>query len=130
MIIDKDFRVKKSLASSLSEIANILGPQVTEAELIPVLDKLSKEEGEIQNTLLKSLPKFLKNLNKNSRRNYLDRLKKLLNPREKWRTRMEFSNIIAEYHNVFDDEITYKQILPIALNFCFDDVKLFNLLGS
>ena len=122
MVLDKDFRVKKSLVSSLSEIANIVGPKITETELVPVLDRLGKDEGEIQNTLLKILPKFLKNLNKSSRRGYLDRLKRLLNPREKWRTRMEFAMIIGEYYGVFDDEITYKQILPIALNFCFDDV--------
>ena len=123
MVTDKDSRVKKSLASSLSEIANILGPSITESELIPVLDRLSKEDGEIQNTLLKTLPKFLRNLNKPLRRGYLERLRRLLNPREKWRTRMEYAIIIGEYHGVFDDEITYKQIFPIALNFCFDDVK-------
>ena len=65
---------------------------------------------------------LLRNLNVDSRRGYLDRLKKLLNPREKWRTRMEYSLIIGEYYNVYDDEITYKQIFPISLSFCFDDV--------
>jgi hypothetical protein len=122
MVSDKDFRVRKSIVSSLSEICNILGPQITETDLVPVLNKFSKDEGEIQNTLLKTLPKLLRNLDINSRRGYLDRLKKLLNPREKWRTRMEYSNIIGEYYNVFDEEITYKQIFPISLSFCFDDV--------
>jgi serine/threonine-protein phosphatase 4 regulatory subunit 1 len=122
MATDRDFRVKKSLSSSLAEIANILGPEVTERDLIPYLDKLYKEEGEIQNTILKILPDFLKHIHKNMRRNYLDKLKRLLNPREKWRNRKEYAVIIGNFHNVFDVEITYKQILPIALNFCLDDV--------
>jgi serine/threonine-protein phosphatase 4 regulatory subunit 1 len=122
MAADKDFRVRKSIASSIAEIGIIIGQEVTETELVPVFDKLYKEEGEIQNSLLKILPKFLKNLNKSYRRSYLERLKRLLNPREKWRMRMEFSTIIGEYYSVFEDEITYKQILPISIHFCLDDV--------
>jgi len=97
---------------------------LTELELVPVFEKLSRDEGEIQNTLLKGMPKFLKNVNPGSRRTYLERLKKLLNPREKWRTRIDYSAIIGEYHSIFDEEITYKQILPICLNFCLDDVSI------
>lgn len=119
---DKDSRVKRSLASSLAEIANILGPEITEKELIPILDKFYNMEGEIQNTILKILPEFLKKIPQSLRRNYLDKLKRLLNPREKWRSRMEYSKIIGKYCNVFDDDVTYKQIFPIALNFCLDDV--------
>jgi hypothetical protein len=129
MVNDKDFRVKKSLASSLPEIANIVGKEITESELVPVLDRLNNTDGDLQNTILKALPNFLKHLNDSSKRLYLDRLRRFLNPREKWRTRLEFSAIIGEFANVFDDEITYKQIFPIALNFCFDDVK-FLLLRS
>ena len=125
MVTDKDSRVRKSLASSLAEVANIVGLQVTENELVPVLDKFSKDEGEIQNTLLKTLPQFLKSLKEPSRRSYLERLRRFLNPREKWRTRMEYSAILGEYSGVFDDEITYKQIFPISLNFCFDDVNIY-----
>ncbi len=123
MVTDKDSRVKKSLASSLPEIANIVGNEIAEAELLPVMDRLNNSDGEIQNTILKALPNFLKHLKDSSKRNYLDRLRRFLNPREKWRTRQDFSAIIGEFSSVFDDEITYKQIFPIALNFCFDDVN-------
>jgi hypothetical protein len=127
MVTDKDFRVKKSLASSLPEIANILGKDITETELVPVLDRLNNSDGDLQNTILKSLPHFLKHLKESSKCNYLDRLRRFLNPREKWRTRLEFSAIIGEFAYVFEDEITYKQIFPIALNFCFDDVRFYLL---
>jgi serine/threonine-protein phosphatase 4 regulatory subunit 1 len=123
MVNGKEFKVRKSLASSIQEIANILGSEITEKELIPIMDKLYKEEGEIQNIMMKNTPKFLKSLKKDSRKQYLDRLKKMLNPREKWRVKKEYSKVIGHYDFVYDDEITYKQILPISLHFCLDDVK-------
>jgi serine/threonine-protein phosphatase 4 regulatory subunit 1 len=122
MATDRDYRVRNSIASSLYEIGKIIGPELTEAELIPVFDRLSREEGDMQNTLLRILPNFLKDLSKATRRSYLEKLKRFLNPKEKWRIRMEFSSIIGEYDSVFDDEITYKQIFPISLYFCVDDV--------
>lgn len=129
MVTDKDLRVKKSLASSLPEVAKILGNEISETELLPVLDRLNNSDSEIQNTILKSLPHFLKNIKESTKRNYLERLRKFLNPREKWRTRLEYSAIIGQFSNVYDDEITYKQIFPISLNFCFDDV-FFSLIRS
>jgi serine/threonine-protein phosphatase 4 regulatory subunit 1 len=123
MVNGKEFKVRKSLASSIQEVAAILGSEITEKELIPIMDKLYKEEGEIQTIMMKNTPKFLKSLRKDLRKQYLDRLKKMLNPREKWRTKKEYSKVIGHYDFVYDDEITYKQIFPISLNFCLDDVK-------
>lgn len=130
MVYDKDFKVRKSLASSLCEVSNILGSEITEKELVPVMEKFYKEEGEIQAKILRSMPKFMSCIGKDMRFSYLDKLKKLLNPREKWRVRMEYSAIIGDYANIFDEEITYKQIFPIALNFCVDDVNWFVTLGK
>jgi hypothetical protein len=41
---------------------------------------------------------------------------------------MDYSIIIGEYYGVYDEEITYKQIFPIALNFCFDDVNIISII--
>lgn len=122
MAYGKEAKVRKSISSSISEIAHILGKEITEKELIPVFEKLYKEEGEIQNTILKNIPKFLKEINPDLRKGYLEKLKRMLNPWEKWRVRQTYSKIIGEFHDVYDDEVTYKQILPINLHFCLDDV--------
>jgi hypothetical protein len=29
---------------------------------------------------------------------------------------------VSDYSNIFDDETTYKNLLPVCLNFCLDDV--------
>lgn len=73
-------------------------------------------------TILKNMPKFLKKLQPTSRNIYLDKIIRLPNPRDKWRTRAEKSKSISKYSSVFDDEITYTHLLPICLQYCVDDV--------
>lgn len=121
---EKEYRVRKSIASSIGEVSKIIGPGLTESDLLPIFDRLFREEAEIQNVLLKIMPAFLKTLSNSKRRLYLDKLKKLLNPREKWRTRKEFSRITGQYDSVFEEEVSYKQIVPICISFCLDDVRI------
>jgi serine/threonine-protein phosphatase 4 regulatory subunit 1 len=122
MATDREYRVKRSIASSIGEIANIIGPQLTESDIIPILEKLYLEEGDIQILILKNIPMLLKNVPDEKRINYLDKLQRVTNPREKWRTRSDYSRIVSNYSSVFDEETTYNQILPIAMQFCLDDV--------
>ena len=35
----------------------------------------------------------------------------------------EIADNLPEFMHFFDDEITYKHLLPICLNYCLDDVK-------
>ena len=78
MSTDKYFKVRKSLASSINEIASIIGKQETESVLIPIFERFYREEGEIQKTIYKSMPKFLLNVQPEKRKQYLDKFKKLL----------------------------------------------------
>jgi serine/threonine-protein phosphatase 4 regulatory subunit 1 len=123
MATDREYRVKRSIASSIGDIATIIGQEETEAELFGVMEKLYREEGEMQTLILKNIPKILKIISPQNRNNYLDKLQRIVNTREKWRTRQEYAKIIGDYNTVFDDNATFKQILPIALTFCLDDVS-------
>ncbi len=122
MASDKDFRVKKSIASSIGEVAKIIGKEPTQEDLLSIVEKLYKEEGEIRNIIMKNAPLILKNLDTNYKLTYLEKLRRFLNIKEKWRTRFEYAKIIASFNFVYDDDITYKQVFPISLNFCTDDV--------
>ena len=118
MANDKDYRVKKSIASSIGEISKIIGKENTQEDLLGIVEKLYKEEGEIRNIIMKNAPMILRNLENNYKLTYLEKLRRFLNIKEKWRTRFEYAKIIASFNYVFDDDITYKQIFPISLNFC------------
>lgn len=124
MAADKYYSVKKSIASSLGDISNILGREWTESDLICITEKYYKDEGnEIKNLIMHSIPTLLLNINQNYRLAYLEKLRIFLSTKEKWRTRLEFSKILSKFNFLYSDEITYKQVFPISLNFCTDDVS-------
>jgi len=122
MSTDKYFKVRKSLASSINEVSAILGKEETELVLIPIFDRFYREEGEIQKTIYRSMPKFLMNVQTEKRKTYLEKLKRLLRSREKWRTKKEYVEILGNLGGVFEDDLTFNQILPVCLNMCFDEV--------
>lgn len=123
MSTDKYFKVRKSLASSINEVSAILGKEETETVLIPIFDRFYREEGEIQKTIYRSMPKFLMNVQTEKRKTYLEKLKRLLRSREKWRTKKEYVEILGNLGGVFEDDLTFNQILPVCLNMCFDEVS-------
>jgi len=45
LVRDNQWKVRKTLSYSLHEIANILGPELTEEELLPVLENFLKDSG-------------------------------------------------------------------------------------
>lgn len=122
MSSDKYYKVRKSLASSINEIANIIGKKDTDQYLIPIFDRFYREEGEIQRAIYKSMPKFLININQEKRIAYLEKLKKMMTGREKWRIKKECVDILGNLGGVFDDTIAYEQIFPICIKFCVDEV--------
>lgn len=55
-----DFQTKKSLACSIHEIARILGPEITDAELIDIFDKFLNDAAvEVRISAIKNLHIFL-----------------------------------------------------------------------
>lgn len=122
MTADKYFKVRKSLASSINEVANIIGKKDTEQYLIPIFDRFYREEGEIQRAIYKTMPQFLLNVNENKRIGYLEKLRKMITGREKWRTKKECVDILGNLGGVFDDDVAYEQIFPICVKLCVDEV--------
>lgn len=122
MTNDKYFKVRKSLASSINEISNIIGKEETEKTLIPIFDRFYREDGEIQRAIYKSMPKFLLNINYEKRIAYLERIKKLMNGREKWRVKKECVEILGNLGGVYEEDITFELIFPICVKLCVDEV--------
>ena len=122
MTTDKYFKVRKSLASSINEIANIIGKEETEKTLIPIFDRFYREDGEIQRAIYKTMPKFLLNINYEKRISYLERIKKLMNGREKWRVKKECVEILGNLGGVYEEDIAFELIFPICVKLCVDEV--------
>ncbi len=120
----KDENIKLPLASSLGEISKILGPDLTESDLLEFVDKFYKNSGEIKMKILGVLPDIIRNISSNKKNQYLENIKIMIGNRDdKWRKRLTYSKIIGKFNNTYSDSIIYKRVFPIAINFCFDDVN-------
>ena len=55
-----DGRIKKTLAHSIHELARILGPEITESDLVPLMERFLKDPtNEIRSGALRNLHVFL-----------------------------------------------------------------------
>ena len=120
----KDENIKLPLASSLGEISKILGPDLTESDLLEFVDNFYKNSGEIKMKILSILPDIIRNISSNRKNQYLENIKIMIgNKNDKWRKRLNYSKIIGKFNNTYSNSIIYKRVFPIAINFCFDDVN-------
>ena len=127
MANEKDEKIKIPLASSLGEISNIIGPELTESDLLEFVDKFfknSSQNSELKIRILKVLPFIIKNIPSNRKNSYLEFIKYMIgNKDDKWRKRITYSKIIGKFNGTYSDNIIYKRVFPIAINFCFDDIS-------
>ena len=126
MANEKDEKIKLPLAAAMGEISNILGSELTESDLLEYVDKFfksSSQNSELKIKILNSLPSIIKNINSNKKNSYLEFIKYMIgNKDDKWRKRVTYCKIIGKFNGTYSDNIIYKRVFPIAINFCFDDV--------
>lgn len=60
-------RIRRTLSYSLFEVCKILGPELTEADLIPTIHLFLKESQEVRIGVVQSLPEILAVLNQPTR---------------------------------------------------------------
>ena len=117
------------LASSVGELANILGEDITEQYIGAQVkyffeykrnDK-SKALSKYQIRILNALPDVVRNLPQKAKNQFIDYPSQMIPINIKWREKIELCKIIGKYHDIYTDETTYKRIFPIAVNFCFDN---------
>jgi serine/threonine-protein phosphatase 4 regulatory subunit 1 len=73
LVKDPRAKVRRTLAFSLHEIAKILGPELTEKELVSVLYHFMKDVNEVREGVNATLPKFIKMLSPESRESYAEK---------------------------------------------------------
>ena len=85
---DSRLKVRKTLAYSLFELAKILGPQMTESELVPVLFYFMKDVDEVREGVMVSLPEFVESLELIQRESYVEKVAtSWVSGEESWRMR-------------------------------------------
>ena len=88
LTLDSNLQVRKTLAYSLFELAKIMGPDLTETELLPIFLHFVKDVDEVREGILVSLPEFIESLPADGRDAYVEHFAALWAPNEQnWRTR-------------------------------------------
>uniref|UniRef100_A0A6Q2YTH8 WW-binding domain-containing protein n=1 Tax=Esox lucius TaxID=8010 RepID=A0A6Q2YTH8_ESOLU len=122
---DVQWKVRRTLAFSIHELAVILGDQLTAADLVPIFNGFLKDLDEVRIGVLKHLYDFLKLLHAEKRREYLYQLQEFMvtdNSRN-WRFRYELAEqliLIIELYGHYD---VFDYLRQIALTLCSDKVS-------
>ncbi|XP_075389326.1 serine/threonine-protein phosphatase 4 regulatory subunit 1 isoform X2 [Tenrec ecaudatus] len=122
---DMQWKVRRTLAFSIHELAVILGDQLTAADLVPIFNGFLKDLDEVRIGVLKHLHDFLKLLHVDKRREYLYQLQEFLvtdNSRN-WRFRAELAEQLILLLDLYGPRDVYDYLRPIALSLCADKVS-------
>jgi hypothetical protein len=121
---DMQWKVRRTLASSIHEIGAILGQQVVTEDLLPVFDGFIKDLDEVRIGVLKHLSEFLALLPDKERRSYLPRLADFLklDNEQNWRFRQELAVQLQTVVGLFSPADSAQSILPLALTLASDRV--------
>ncbi|XP_069047720.1 serine/threonine-protein phosphatase 4 regulatory subunit 1 isoform X2 [Lepisosteus oculatus] len=122
---DMQWKVRRTLAFSIHELAVILGDQLTAADLVPIFNSFLKDLDEVRIGVLKHLYDFLKLLHQEKRREYLYQLQEFLvtdNSRN-WRFRAELAEQLVLLLELYGGKDVYDYLRPLAFNLCTDRVS-------
>ncbi|KAL0977912.1 hypothetical protein UPYG_G00163130 [Umbra pygmaea] len=122
---DVQWKVRRTLAFSIHELAVILGDQLTAADLVPIFNGFLKDLDEVRIGVLKHLYDFLKLLHAEKRREYLYQLQEFMvtdNSRN-WRFRYELAEQLILIIELYSHRDVYDYLRQIALTLCSDKVS-------
>ncbi|XP_058033701.1 serine/threonine-protein phosphatase 4 regulatory subunit 1-like isoform X3 [Ahaetulla prasina] len=122
---DVQWKVRRTLAFSIHELAVILGDQLTAADLVPIFNGFLKDLDEVRIGILKHLYDFLKLLHAEKRREYLYQLQEFVvtdNSRN-WRFRYELAEQLILILELYNPNDVYDHLRHIALTLCADKVS-------
>ncbi|XP_018407558.1 PREDICTED: serine/threonine-protein phosphatase 4 regulatory subunit 1-like [Cyphomyrmex costatus] len=120
----KHWRVRRTLASSIHEIAMILGEELTASDLVPIYDGFIKDLDEVRIGVLKHFATFLKILKPVDRCQYLSRLSDFLATDNEWnwRFREELATQLLEIVSLFSPSDVAQSIAPLSFQLLVDKV--------
>ncbi|XP_027275628.1 serine/threonine-protein phosphatase 4 regulatory subunit 1 isoform X2 [Cricetulus griseus] len=121
---DGQWKVRRTLAFSIHELAVILGDQLTAADLVPIFNGFLKDLDEVRVGVLKHLYDFLKLLHKDKRRAHLRQLQEFVvtdNSRN-WRFRYELAEQLILIVDLYGPSDVHGYLRHVALKLCADKV--------
>uniref|UniRef100_K7FKN9 Serine/threonine-protein phosphatase 4 regulatory subunit 1 n=1 Tax=Pelodiscus sinensis TaxID=13735 RepID=K7FKN9_PELSI len=119
---DMQWKVRRTLAFSIHELAVILGDQLTAGDLVPVFNGFLKDLDEVRIGVLKHLHDFLKLLHLDKRREYLYQLQEC-RVCCSWGFGLDLVMQLILLLELYSARDVYDYLRPIALSLCADKVS-------
>lgn len=124
---DEEVSVRRTLAFSLHAIAQVLGPQIVEAELLSVFEAfVGDAEDEVKMGVVTKLADFLAHIGATCRESYLPVLSEVISPERSspmnWRLREAVATQIARLTTLFNAESARDVLVPLTCKLMEDDV--------
>nr|XP_031827867.1 serine/threonine-protein phosphatase 4 regulatory subunit 1-like [Nomia melanderi] len=120
----EQWKVRRTVASGIHEIAAILGEDLTSDELLPIHYGFIKDLDEVRIGILKNLATFLHLLQSQDRYQYLPILKEFLTTDNEWnwRFREELATQLLEAVTLFKPYDVERHIVPLSFQLLSDKV--------
>jgi len=121
---DMQWKVRRTVASSIHELGVILGEEIAAEDLVPIFDGFIKDLDEVRIGALKHLSNFLALLATEARNAYLPRLGEFLkmDNERNWRFRLELTEQLGHMLGLFSATDVREHMGPIVLQLVQDKV--------
>eukprot|EP00744_Colponema_vietnamica_P002243 GILI01003566.1.p1 GENE.GILI01003566.1~~GILI01003566.1.p1 ORF type:complete len:751 (-),score=141.61 GILI01003566.1:76-2328(-) len=129
LVKDMQWKVRRTLAFSLHELAKIIGTDLAERDLLPVFDLFLKDLEEVKTGAVQNYSKFLEILSPSKREIYLSVLQEIQSDPENWRLRTYLAKQIKSFSQIFSPASVYSVIVPLAMKLCTDQVAEVRLMA-
>ncbi|XP_033755610.1 serine/threonine-protein phosphatase 4 regulatory subunit 1-like isoform X3 [Pecten maximus] len=122
---DMQWKVRRTLAFSIHEMALILGEEITHRDLVPVFDGFLKDLDEVRIGVLKHLADFLRLLKPDMRQQYLTKVECFMNTDNcrNWRFRLELADQLMLMSELFSAHEVSHYLLPLGITLAEDKVS-------
>lgn len=124
LALDMQWKVRWTLATSLHQMALILGPEYTSQDLLPVFLSFMKDLDEVRYGILQNLAAILRLLNRPEQLGILPKLSEFLklDNNRNWRIRYTLCEQIIEIAPIYDAPHIKEHLFPIAFKLLQDKV--------
>lgn len=125
LVVGVSTNIRLILASSLHELAKIIGPFYTNRDILPALFTFMDQNDEVRERILKILSPLVNILDKTQQKMILRKLPEFykLDNEYNWRFRVEFINQFTKLVHLFDKPKQFSQIIiPMIFSLLEDQV--------
>ncbi|KAL9644252.1 hypothetical protein ABK040_005713 [Willaertia magna] len=121
LVKDVQWKVRRSLACSLHEIAKLVGTEITESCLAPAFELFLKDLDEVKIGVISNLSSLFKYFTEETRNKYLSIICQIPEQTDNWRIKSEISKQLGFLAELVSPSVVRSTILEVIYNLYTDD---------